>query len=130
MSYQVLYNTIKSTLLQHCSITNPRILDLGCGPGTEALKYQMHRPSIVVFMDHSSAKLQQLRRFCTEKKITYDYTTIQKDMIDPEAIIGVPIGAAKSVPRCILLKPSIGCFRIPNGEDNLAPLIGVFIRAF
>ena len=48
----------------------------------------------------------------------------------PEAIIGVPIGAAKSVPRCILLNPSIGCFLIPKGDDNLAPFIGVFINAF
>ena len=40
------------------------------------------------------------------------------------------IGAAKSVPRCILLNPSIGCFLIPNGEDNLAPFIGVFIKVF
>ena len=31
---------------------------------------------------------------------------------------------------CILLNPSIGCFLIPKGEDNLAPLIGVFIKAF
>ena len=48
----------------------------------------------------------------------------------PDAIIGVPVGAAKSVPRCILLNPSIGCFLIPKGDDNLAPLIGVFMRAF
>ena len=48
----------------------------------------------------------------------------------PDAMIGVPIGAAKSVPLCILLKPSIGCFLIPKGEDSLAPFIGVFINAF
>ena len=38
----------------------------------------------------------------------------------------VPNGAAKSVPLCILLNPSIGCFLIPKGEESLAPLIGVF----
>ena len=48
----------------------------------------------------------------------------------PEAIIGVPVGAAKSVPVCILVKPSIGCFLFPKLEDNLAPLIGVFMRVF
>ncbi len=48
----------------------------------------------------------------------------------PDAMIGVPIGAAKSVPLCILLKPSIGCFLIPKAEESLAPLIGVFINAF
>jgi len=37
----------------------------------------------------------------------------------PEAMIGVPIGAAKSVPVCILLKPCIGCFLIPKEEDKV-----------
>ena len=50
--------------------------------------------------------------------------------LSPDAIIGVPIGAAKSVPLCILLYPSIGCFLIPKGEESCAPLIGVFINAF
>ena len=31
----------------------------------------------------------------------------------PAAKIGVPVGAAKSTPLCILLYPDIGCFRIP-----------------
>ena len=48
----------------------------------------------------------------------------------PDAMIGVPIGAAKSVPLCILLKPKIGCFLIPKLEDSLAPFIGVFIKVF
>ena len=46
---------------------------------------------------------------------------------EPEAMIGVPLGAAKSVPLCILLYPNIGCFLIPKDEDRRAPLIGVFI---
>ena len=54
----------------------------------------------------------------------------QKNIPLPEAMIGVPIGAAKSVPLCILLNPSIGCFLIPNDEESLAPLMGVFIKAF
>jgi len=32
------------------------------------------------------------------------------------ARIGVPSGAAKSVPVCIFRSPVIGCTRIPNGE--------------
>ena len=48
----------------------------------------------------------------------------------PDAIIGVPSFAAKSVPLCILLNPSIGCFLIPKDEESLAPLIGVFMSAF
>ena len=45
-------------------------------------------------------------------------------------IIGVPFGAAKSVPVCILVKPSIGCFRLPKEDESLAPFIGVFIKVF
>ena len=38
---------------------------------------------------------------------------------EPEAIIG-PLGATKSVPRCILLYPKIGCFLIPKDDDKRA----------
>ena len=40
------------------------------------------------------------------------------------------VGAAKSVPVCIFVKPRMGCFLLPKLDDNLAPFIGVFIKVF
>ena len=47
----------------------------------------------------------------------------------PEAIIGVPIGAVKSVPRCILLNPSIDVFSYQR-EESLAPFIAFSLKLF
>ena len=37
----------------------------------------------------------------------------------PAARIGVPVGAAKSTPACMALKPRIGCSRMPKREVML-----------
>ena len=90
------------------------------------------RPSVVENKRFDMA--ERISNFEDEFFIRFKMAALnQEDFItfpSPDAMIGVPIGAAKSVPLCILLKPRIGCFLIPKLEDNLAPLIGVFIKVF
>ena len=71
------YNSLKSCLLLESVGEKARIIDLGCGKGTELLKYQVHQPKAVVLVDISCECLLKAQAFAKDKKISYDIFDIQ-----------------------------------------------------
>jgi SAM-dependent methyltransferase len=78
------YNSLKSCLLLESVSEKARIIDLGCGKGTELLKYQMHNPSAVVLVDISCECLMKAQEFAKDKNISYDIFDIQLNIATDE----------------------------------------------
>jgi len=78
------YNTVKSCLLLESMPAEARVLDLGCGKGTELLKYQVHKPNAVVLVDISQDCLQKAQEFAKEKQINYDIFEMRSNIATDE----------------------------------------------
>jgi SAM-dependent methyltransferase len=78
------YNSLKSCLLLESVSEKARIIDLGCGKGTELLKYQVHQPNAVVLVDISRECLIKAQDFAKDKKISYDIFDLQLNIATDE----------------------------------------------
>ena len=68
--FKAYYNMTKSALLLQMLDPKSKVLDLGCGNGTEILKYIVHKPNAVVLVDIKS--VENALGFAVEKKVNYD----------------------------------------------------------
>jgi len=71
------YNAAKSLAIARFMVPKGRILDIGCGKGSELLKFGRHRPEFVVFMDLSAVCLSRVKEFSLVKGIKYPLGLLQ-----------------------------------------------------
>lgn len=95
------YNLGKSLLLASViTEAHSKILDLGCGNGTEMLKFAYHNPQYVIFVDLSPECLSRVKQFAITKNIRYPFGTLETNfctdkwseqtVLIPQASVGIP----------------------------------------
>jgi SAM-dependent methyltransferase len=79
------YNAAKSFILAKYISQNARVLDLGCGNGTEMLKFASHRPLVVVLVDLSADCLDRADNF-GRARIKYPFGLYQANVFTDDIV--------------------------------------------
>ena len=104
--FKAYYNMTKSALLLQWLTPGEKVLDLGCGNGTEILKYEIHHPNAVVLVDISQTCIDNATKFSLDKHITYDLACVHAN-IATEALFARRVqcwNARMSIKRTLLLQ--------------------------
>lgn len=105
MRVKAAYNAAKSLLLAKYMPRHARVLDLGCGNGTEMLKFGLHRPTEVVLVDLSTECLSRVEQFARVKNIKYPFGLHQANVFTDDIAHQTTLvkGQHSNIPKRVML---------------------------